>query len=262
MDMFRQIAPKGIVNKQPMSIKIPVAASPEESISDIVPEAAASPALPPHVHEDDKSFGDHEPSGPLLPHEFSQENREENSIQEDNSELVQETMTDGDSCAVEGGPPLVHHESTGSLLFHESDQASVTLDDIPESDVEFMDAREHPLSDAEDNQDITEKNAEPASKETPNAPEFVETEINPDQSKDETKIDSPQLDDSTSKTQSAETETPDVSTEEISAGVTEAQIKPEKGEAVAMCNESVETIMTHEEMSRMTPAECPFFNRE
>jgi hypothetical protein len=42
----------------------------------------------------------------------------------------------------------------------------------------------------------------------------------------------------------------------------ETQVRPDEGEAVAASSGSVETVITHEEMSGMTPADCPFLNRE
>ncbi|KAE9992795.1 hypothetical protein EG327_007719 [Venturia inaequalis] len=209
MDMFRQIAPKGIVNKQPMNSKTLVA-SPELPTSDTTPEVAASSVLSLEAHHDNQSLADHEPAGPLLPHEASQED----------------------------------------------------IAQFPERDVEFFDAHEHPIANVEANTDVMENGSSPASKQTITAQEVVNAKVKPDKSKTDIKANLPPIDKlnlEDANTESEETQTANAATEEIDA---EAQIKPERGEAVAVSNGSVETTMTHEEMSRITPAECPFFNRE
>lgn len=290
MDMFRQIAPKGIVNKQPINAKITVAA-PEEPSSDIVPEAAASLASPFQAQQDD-----HEPAGPLLPHESSQENLAESEIHEAKPEFVDgEGTASDDSCTVENGSaPLGHHEPTGPLLPHKSSQENIAGDDFPDDDAEFLDAHEHLISNVEDKMkdlslqaeaedkaeiapvitslhgqvksQVEEKKSETRSTETTIAPEVVDTKVNPGQSKDDARVDLTQFENPTMtevpKTEPAEIENAPITTDEGAAAMPEAQIKPDEGEAVAVSNESVETIMTHEEMSRITPAECPFFNRE
>ena len=39
-------------------------------------------------------------------------------------------------------------------------------------------------------------------------------------------------------------------------------VQPSSGEGVAATAGSLETVMTHQEMSNMTAADCPFLNRE
>lgn len=300
--MFRQIAPKGIVNKQPINTKIPVPST-DEPNSDIVAEAAAPLASPLRAQQDD-----HEPAGPLLPHESSQENLAESETHEGKPDFVNgEGKVSEDSCAVADGSPLAHHDPAGPLLPHGSFQENIAGDGFPEDDGEFLDAHEHPISNVEgkmkdmslqaeavdkvetvpvlpsshdqvksrvgedeNGQNVTEKKSETISKETNIAPEVVDAKVTPGQSKDNAQIDLTQIENPTMmevpKTEPADIESAQSTADEVPgdfhAVVPEAQIKPDEGEAVAVSNENVETIMTHEEMGRITPAECPFFNRE
>lgn len=257
MDMFRQIAPKGIVNKQPMTIKITVG-SPKEANSDTIPEVKASLASTLQVQQKGQALADHEPAGPLLPHESSQDNLAKRKANENPSKpVVGEKEKNEDICAVENcGAPLTHHSPTGN--------------EPPEDDLEFWDAHEHPIPNAEakmqdpslkveeeetaplpipsnsqmksqneENGNIREFDRHFIDKQTTSIPECADTDaaVNPEQSKED-------------------------AIKESDMGMAETQMTPDEGEAVAVSDRSVETIMTHEEMSRITPAECPFFNRE
>lgn len=310
MDMFRQIAPKGIVNKQPVEVKTSVASLEKVASKSTLQDTISSPLaaqVPEHGNGTTASYSDvvketggelngHEPAEPFPSHDPSEGNLANGSNQEgDRKSFSEATAVNGSSVVLNDVAPLSSHEPAGPLLPHESSPDNLATDDLSEEDVEFMDAREHPILASENatgeddkktptgeekmvhsyevilktSSDTSEKEVGMSSSETNMTPTIVLTAANTGQSEEDVAVYLTKIERATTdilENESVEMEEAQINAAKIAvqadAHVAEAHVEPGEGEAVAVSNDSVETVITHEEMGRMTPAECPFFNSE
>lgn len=253
MEMFRQIAPDGIVNKQIVDTIIPQEQTIDEPSNDGVKIAEEHNSLSDSKHRHDaapeavmaKSYSTITglPADAYVPH--------------------QGTDQLGDSLQAHSSKPTSLPANTSAV---ETSQHDSML--VEESTSRSTDATSHPV--------IVETVDKSANTQTENssAARIIDVAssrgasmpIDHSHAASTSPVGSGDVSDSSDKTWE-KVEAPTEISEAMLVGDhprdTENAVQPEAGQAVAAPANSEETRLTHEEMSRITPAQCPFLmNRE
>jgi hypothetical protein len=273
MDMFRQIAPEGIVNKQTVDPKYPNGSLHK---SDFVPEDTASlaPALQKHVDVSEAikaseehstvidnsvhrrkyersgecTLADHEPGGPQLPHESSQETTSASDVSEGSSESM-----DAQEHEVLTAKALADKTLFQANTGDKAESVSVLTsseDQLGSQSKKCKVYSDESISKTES--DVVEGRIKSESSEAKITFEVGHAEVKPGEG--DAKIEGAKIENAQIKA--------DGGVRQVDSDEAEAQAKPDEAGAVAASKRSLETKITHEEMNRITPAECPFLNRE
>jgi hypothetical protein len=264
MAMFRQVAPHGIVNKQPMDSKTPTELMDELEETTKDPSALPDTAtqLDGNIDQPQKGFAATESNlvsdvvGKLNMDDISKEQKEisvavpgESTKRNESQEAPAKKLAIG-SVDASIPEPVEAVQSEGKLaltvqeLQSRSSPAKVdiqeetmpiystesTNENVDKETSKTKNAGPPSIVDIPDAATITAKTAESSNTEE-SIPKSVEELANPEQYPHPHTM--------------------------------EEAVEPGPGEAVAVAPTSEETILTHEEMSKITPAECPFLmNRE
>ncbi|KAF2770337.1 hypothetical protein EJ03DRAFT_335542 [Teratosphaeria nubilosa] len=304
LDMFRQIAPNGVVNKEAMNRNVSLESA-LDVVEKLVPAEASTPSTQDMAHARGETTGDaamvcpsvatqqpHEngvpqPDGVKIAEQFSKEDAQQapedvipkhvsNSTGEpadefvphqgaNTSELVKRDVTAVasasqtvvDTAATQGAHAEVEHTPTNfhdahEHLSREDPAASQGLTTEPVA-VDAHNAR--PVDVTSEHQDTQSTRAINSSAVSGNVNDRVQLGQSGD-TVDERK----QYGTHDAVDQHLEKPADEVHPHPHNA---EEEVQPQPGEAVAVPATAEETTMTHEEMSRITPNECPFMmNRE
>jgi hypothetical protein len=228
MDMFRQIAPEGIVDKQPVDAKT-TKGSLEQGSSESIPKETASSTSIPQEHVDISDKHNAVVTDGV-------DTRQHEQISEGNSEFID---------AQEHWAPTVEPAVEIALVAPEAENKA---EDTPVT-TSSKDRLEKTKSGV-----VVQEKVEPKSVHAEITSEVGDATVKPeelDHNIHEAKIEDAKLNKDRTVAQP--------NSEEAEAG---ADIKPDREEAVAAGEMGLETRITHEEMNRFTPAGCPFMNKQ
>ena len=269
LDMFRQIAPKGIVNKEDMNRKVNLESALDVG-PDYSPQADAS-----KTEEIAQPITSTQPTAePIAPrHDGVKIAQEHNQPGKESTAPEQVVGTHVSESTGERADSFVPHQGADT---EKPAAASNPSEDVPATLVVETAAKqgaeaelEHPDSNFHDAQEHQPKdNGTAPSTIAPHVPKSIYSSAVTGNVEDRIKMaEAGQVVDESKATgtydavdQHLESSSNQVHPHPHDA---EKAVQPEGGEAVAVPPEAGETRMTHEEMSRITPTECPFLmNRE
>ncbi|KAK5131716.1 hypothetical protein LTR08_000604 [Meristemomyces frigidus] len=272
LDMFRQIAPHGIVNKTPMNRKVDLEAALDAGFNTSAQPVAVTQTLAERTIPDNngvKIADQHnQPGNQSTAPEDTTRKQTSNSTGQPADAFVPYQSTDTNKAAAEPTPSSSAPAS--QLVEAAATQGAQAEVEHPESN--FHDAREQQAAE-EDSGNATDKSEQsqvPASSGVTRSIYSSSVTGNV-----EDRIKSGQTGkpvNGTSPTEPTDTGTYDAIDKHLDGSAeqvhphsheTEDAVRPEAGEAIAVPARAEETRMTHEEMSTISSSECPFLmNRE
>ncbi|KAK5110878.1 hypothetical protein LTR85_000716 [Meristemomyces frigidus] len=297
LDMFRQIAPHGVVNKEFMNRKVDLEAALDVGTSYVPakPENAESEVAKPDITSAAQSQEAAQPVAatqhlgePVVPEndgiKIAQEYNQPGSEPKAPEEVVQKHISDrtgkpADAFVPHQGAdtekPVAESNPASSVPASQVVEAAATQGaeaEIEHPESNFHDAQEQ-LSEAVENGDSAAKTEQPATASSIDVPRSIYSSSVTGDLEDRVKAGKTgEAVNGVAPDESLATGSHDAVDEHLEGSSeqvhphphdTEKAVQPNGGEAIALPAQAEETHMTHEEMSTITPTECPFLmNRE